>query len=216
MPTTTNFGWTTPADTDLVKDGAAAIRTLAGNIDTSLVDLKGGTTGQVLSKASNTDLDFTFTTVAAGAYTELASGSLSGTLDLQSISGLYRKLSLQLIGYSMSANANIDIRLNNDSGTNYSYAQMYNSTTIYKEINQTSIYAAANNAAETGGQVIFEIENYAANCKHSGIAYNFADDTGNWNFTYWGWNNSAAVNRIQAIPQSGTFDAGTYVLYGVK
>jgi hypothetical protein len=58
MPTTTNFGWTTPADTDLVKDGAAAIRTLAGNIDTSLVDLKGGTSGQVLSKNSNTDLDF--------------------------------------------------------------------------------------------------------------------------------------------------------------
>jgi hypothetical protein len=60
MPTTTNFGWTTPADTDLVKDGAAAIRTLAGNIDTSLVDLKGGTTGQVLSKNSNTDLDYTW------------------------------------------------------------------------------------------------------------------------------------------------------------
>lgn len=60
MPNTTNFNWTTPADTDLVKDGAAAIRTLANGIDTSLVDLKGGTTGQVLSKATNTDLDFTW------------------------------------------------------------------------------------------------------------------------------------------------------------
>lgn len=60
MPTTTNFGWTTPADTDLVKDGAAAIRTLGNGIDTSLIDLKGGTTGQVLSKASNTDLDFSW------------------------------------------------------------------------------------------------------------------------------------------------------------
>lgn len=60
MPTTSNFGWTTPADTDLVKDGAAAIRTLGNGIDTSLVDLKGGTTGQVLSKASNTDLDFSW------------------------------------------------------------------------------------------------------------------------------------------------------------
>lgn len=63
MPTTSNFGWTTPADTDLVKDGAAAIRTLGNGIDTSLVDLKGGTTGQVLSKASNTDLDFTWSSV---------------------------------------------------------------------------------------------------------------------------------------------------------
>jgi hypothetical protein len=61
MATTTNFGWTTPDDTDLVKDGAAAIRTALGGVDTSFVDLKGGTTGQVLAKNSNTDLDFTWT-----------------------------------------------------------------------------------------------------------------------------------------------------------
>ena len=60
MPSTTNFNWTTPADTDLVKDGAAAIRTLGNGIDTSFVDLKGGTSGQVLAKNSNTDLDFTW------------------------------------------------------------------------------------------------------------------------------------------------------------
>jgi hypothetical protein len=62
MPTTTNFGWTTPADTDLVKDGAAAIRTLGNGIDTSLLDLKGGLTDQVLAKNSNTDLDFKWVT----------------------------------------------------------------------------------------------------------------------------------------------------------
>jgi hypothetical protein len=61
MATTTNFGWETPDDTDLVKDGAAAIRTALGGVDTSFVDLKGGTTGQILSKASNTDLDFVWT-----------------------------------------------------------------------------------------------------------------------------------------------------------
>jgi len=60
MANTTNFNWETPDDTDLVKDGAAAIRTLGSSIDTSFVDLKGGTTGQVLSKASNTDLDFSW------------------------------------------------------------------------------------------------------------------------------------------------------------
>lgn len=63
MATTTNFGWTTPDDTDLVKDGASAIRTLGSAIDTSLVDLKGGTTGQVLAKASDTDMDFTWSSV---------------------------------------------------------------------------------------------------------------------------------------------------------
>ena len=60
MANTTNFGWETPDNTDLVKDGAAAMRTLGNSIDASFVDLKGGTTGQVLSKNSNTDLDFTW------------------------------------------------------------------------------------------------------------------------------------------------------------
>lgn len=56
--TTTNFGWTIPSDTDLVKDGAAAIRTLGQGIDTSMADLEGGTTGQILTKNSGTDMDF--------------------------------------------------------------------------------------------------------------------------------------------------------------
>ena len=58
--TTTNFGWDIPQSTDLVKDGATAIATLGQDIDTALVDLKGGTTGQVLAKNSGTDLDFTW------------------------------------------------------------------------------------------------------------------------------------------------------------
>jgi hypothetical protein len=66
MANTTNFGWETPDNTDLVKDGALAIRTLGSAIDTSLVDLKGGTTNQVLSKASNTDMDFTWVSDATG------------------------------------------------------------------------------------------------------------------------------------------------------
>lgn len=36
MATTTNNGWETPDDTDLVKDGALAIRTLGEEIDTSV------------------------------------------------------------------------------------------------------------------------------------------------------------------------------------
>jgi hypothetical protein len=58
--TTPNFGWSVPTSTDLVKDGATAIETLGDAIDASLVDLKGGTTGQVLSKNSGTDMDFTW------------------------------------------------------------------------------------------------------------------------------------------------------------
>jgi hypothetical protein len=58
--TTTNFGWDIPQSTDLVKDGATAIAALGQDIDTALIDLKGGTTGQVLAKASGTDLDFSW------------------------------------------------------------------------------------------------------------------------------------------------------------
>ena len=58
--TTPNFGWTVPTSTDLVKDGATAIETLGDGIDASFVGLKGGTTGQVLSKTSGTDLAFTW------------------------------------------------------------------------------------------------------------------------------------------------------------
>ena len=66
MANTTNFGWETPDDTDLVKDGALAMRTLGNAIDTSLVDLKGGTTNQVLAKNSDTDLDFKWVADATG------------------------------------------------------------------------------------------------------------------------------------------------------
>ena len=65
--TTPNFGWAVPTSTDLVKDGAVAIETLGDSIDASLVDLKGGTTGQVLAKTTGTDMDFTWTTPAAGS-----------------------------------------------------------------------------------------------------------------------------------------------------
>ena len=74
MATTTNFGWETPDDTDLVKDGAAAMRTLGNSIDASFVDLKGGTTGQILSKASNTDLDYTWITNDQGDLTAVTAG----------------------------------------------------------------------------------------------------------------------------------------------
>ncbi len=66
MATTANFNWSTPDNTGLVKNGALDIRTLGNSIDASLVDLKGGTTGQVLAKASNTDMDFTWATDASG------------------------------------------------------------------------------------------------------------------------------------------------------
>jgi hypothetical protein len=70
--TTPNFGWPVPTSTDLVKDGATAIEALGDSIDASLVDLKGGTSGQVLAKNSNTDMDFIWVTDAAGDITNVS------------------------------------------------------------------------------------------------------------------------------------------------
>lgn len=71
--TTPNFGWVVPTSTDLVKDGATAIETLGDSIDASLLDLKGGTTGQVLAKNSNSDMDFVWT--AGGDITGVTAGT---------------------------------------------------------------------------------------------------------------------------------------------
>jgi len=57
---TSNFGWQMPTSTDLVTDLPADFETFGQAVDTSLADLKGGTTGQVLAKASNTNMDFTW------------------------------------------------------------------------------------------------------------------------------------------------------------
>jgi len=67
MATSPNFSWPEPDNSDLVKNGALAIRTAVDAIDSSMADLKGGTTGQVLSKASNTDMDFSWATASGGS-----------------------------------------------------------------------------------------------------------------------------------------------------
>ena len=71
---TTNFGWVMPTSTDLVTDLPADFAVFGQGVDTSLADLNGGTTGQVLSKASNTNLDFAWieqddTTISFNAQT---------------------------------------------------------------------------------------------------------------------------------------------------
>jgi hypothetical protein len=55
---TSNFGWQMPTATDLVTDLPADFEVFGQAVDTTLVDLKGGTAGQVLAKNTNTDMDF--------------------------------------------------------------------------------------------------------------------------------------------------------------
>ena len=68
---TTNFGWVMPSPTDLVTDLPADFEVFGQAVDTDFVDLLGGTTGQVLSKTSATDLDFTWVTPEIGDITAI-------------------------------------------------------------------------------------------------------------------------------------------------
>ena len=83
---TTPFSWQMPTSTDLVTDLPADFEVFGQAVATSMADLLGGTTGQILSKATNADMDFTWiandqgdiTGVTAG--TGISGGGTSGTV----------------------------------------------------------------------------------------------------------------------------------------
>jgi hypothetical protein len=72
---TSNFGWQMPTATDLVTDLPADFEVFGQAVDTDFVDLLGGTTGQILSKTSGTDLDFTWITNDVGDITAVTAGT---------------------------------------------------------------------------------------------------------------------------------------------
>jgi len=121
MATTTNYSWTTPDDTDLVKDGAAAIRTLGTAIDSTvftnagaaiaktIVDAKGdiiaataadtvdrlavGANDTVLVADSSTATGLKWAAPASGGMTLLSTTTLSGaTVTISGIDQTYRDL----------------------------------------------------------------------------------------------------------------------------
>lgn len=72
---TSNFGWQMPTSTDLVTDLPADFEVFGQAVDTSLADLKGGTSGQILAKATNADMDFTWITNDVGDITAVTAGT---------------------------------------------------------------------------------------------------------------------------------------------
>ncbi len=64
-----------PTSTDLVTDLPADFEVFGQAVDTSMADLKGGTTGQILSKATSADMDFTWITNDVGDITEVTAGT---------------------------------------------------------------------------------------------------------------------------------------------
>jgi len=143
MATTTNYGWTTPDDTALVKDGAAAIRTLGSSVDTTTKNLNPSTTlGDIEYRSStantNTRLGIGTTgqvlTVAGGVpswgappsagsnYTLLNAGgtalTAATTITVSGISGA-DKVYVFVTGASMNAFGQMGLRLNTDTASNY-------------------------------------------------------------------------------------------------
>jgi hypothetical protein len=184
MPNTTNFNWPTPADTDLVKDGAAAIRNLGDGVDTSLVDLKGGTTGQILSKASDTDMDFAFITPNVGDLTEVQAGTgisvadgtgpipivtntvatefdAKGDLVVGTGSDTFDRLAVGTDGYTLVADSSV-------SPTGLKWAAPASGTTfagcsLYRTVDQTGIASATNTA------ILWDAEHFDTDAYHSTV-----------------------------------------------
>jgi hypothetical protein len=75
MATTTNYGWTTPDDTALVKDGAAAIRTLGTSVDTTTKNLNPSTTlGDIEYRSSTANTNTRLGIGSTGQVLTVASG----------------------------------------------------------------------------------------------------------------------------------------------
>jgi hypothetical protein len=94
MPNTTNNNWSIPADTDLVKNGASAIRTLGQAIDTTLG------------------------VYAPSGMTQLGTATLSGTSTvISSISQAYKNLIVVIKNANISSSGYFLIRPNSSSST---------------------------------------------------------------------------------------------------
>lgn len=75
MANTTNYNWETPDDTDLVKDGAAAIRTLGSSIDTTTKALNPETTlGDIAYRSSTANTNTRLAIGSTGQVLTVAGG----------------------------------------------------------------------------------------------------------------------------------------------
>ena len=148
MASTTNYSWTTPDDTALVKDGAAAIRSLGSAIDSTvftnagnaiqktIVDAKGdiiaataadtvarlavGSNGQVLTADSTAATGVKWATAAAGAMTLLSTTTLSGaSTTINSIDQNYKHLFMLVDGVNIATSASGLIIKPNNTTTYY-------------------------------------------------------------------------------------------------
>ena len=245
MATTTNYGWTTPDDTALVKDGAAAIRTLGSSVDTTTKALNPsttlgdveyrsstantntrlgiGTTGQVLTVAGGVP---SWATLAGGGMTLINAGgtALTGTsVSISSIPATYNNLQVVIINGRPSVDGGtLSARYNNDSGANRYFSSNSNGVGS-QAFNSTylDLHADADNTA-TQGVIVWDVYNYA-NTSIWKMANSLAMMPNNTTSTnagayrqLLGYNQTTAISEINIFVASGTMSGGTVYVYGVK
>ena len=105
MATTTNYGWTTPDDTALVKDGASAIRTLGSSVDTTTKALNPSTTLGDIEYRSSTANTNTRLGIGSTGQVLTVSGGVPAWSTLSVASGLTFITSTT---FTNSTGANID------------------------------------------------------------------------------------------------------------
>jgi hypothetical protein len=154
MATTTNYGWTTPDDTALVKDGAAAIRTLGSSVDTTTKALNPSTTlGDIEYRSStantNTRLGIGSTgqvlTVAGGvpSWATPASGStFSGCSLYMSANLVVANITLTTVNFDSE---DFDVDGYHSTSSNTSRITIPSGKTGYFSISTSAVWQDGNN-----------------------------------------------------------------------
>jgi hypothetical protein len=164
----------------------------------------------------------------SGAYDSIATTTLStatSTITFSSIPATYTHLQLRGI-FNSSVTAQALLRLNSDSGSNYSYHQLEgngSSAVAGAGTSTTSIIHFVNgmeSGTTAGSAFVVDILDYANTNKYKTTrALTGTDKNGSGQiFLVSGnWRNTAAVTDISLTTNSGTFAQYTQVaLYGVK
>ena len=245
MATTTNYGWTTPDDTALVKDGASAIRTLGSSVDTTTKNLNPETTlGDLSFRSSTSNVNTRLgigssaqvltvaggvptwaTPAAGGGMTVIASGNLSGSsVDLTSISQDYKNLQLILRDFYSTNVCLTRIRLNNNStANNYRQIGSFSSAANYSTPDSAffiSDQANQQDNSSAGNHCVFNIFDYANTTTktiiQTNFGYSYSSGTPSVGTIAGYWITVDNIDQINIAPTSGTWSGGSYVLYGVK
>jgi hypothetical protein len=246
MATTTNYGWTTPDDTALVKDGASAIRTLGSSVDTTTKALNPsttlgdieyrsstantntrlgiGSTGQVLTVSGGVPA---WATSSSGGMTSIASGSLSGSsVVLGSIPSTYNSLTLELRDWYNAGNGNsVFVRITGVT-TTYFGVNAYNQdgTTATEANGSTSFTNATTSASkntDNNHYLVCQFPNYADSASRklciANAAYLTNGDVQRATASTSYHNTTAAISSLTlSVEGGGNFSGGTYILWGVK